>query len=307
MYTFQTKAEVTQISLTGARLIVILSALMVAPRDLAELNSIISECGLVDKNYSTDTIRIALSTLKEFGCKIDRPCKSNNFKYRLSFHPFSLTITDEEINALKTLYSNMTRNGDYKVAVQYNELFNILIANTFDEEAAAKLRSITSFYKINSDVYEKILAEDGKHNLLTILYSSPLKQLSTKKFVFGKIFLKSNKLYVDGYDVNLEKQVCYNLSRIKEVVQIEKRDSDYKPITCKIKYLLKNSDYHVISSEAKVEKNQDGSIIVEEVFSNKFFAIQQILSLGADCTVLEPSEIREEVIKTLLELRKNYA
>ena len=306
MYTFQTKAEVTQISLTGARLIVILSALMVAPRDLSELNNVLTECGLVDKYYSADTIRIAISTLKAFGCKIDRPCKSTKFKYRLSYHPFSLSITDEEVNALKTLYSGMTRNGDYKVAIQYNELFNILIENTFDEEAAGKLRNITAFYKINPNVYEKILSEDGKHNILTILYSTPLKQTSTKQFVFGKIFLKSNKLYVEGYDVNINKPVCYNLSRIKEVIKIEKGDSDYKPQTCKVKYLLRNSDYHVISSEAVTEKMEDGVLKVEEVFSNKFFAVQHILSLGADCTILEPADVREDVIGKLLELSKIY-
>ncbi len=306
MYTFQTKAEVTQISLTGARLIVILSALMVAPRDLAELNSIISECGLVDKNYSADTIRIALSTLKAFGCKIARPCKTTNFKYKLLYHPFSLSITDEEINALKTLYSNMTRNGDYKVAIQYNELFNTLIENTFDCEVADKLRSITSFYKIDSDVYEKILAEDGKHNILTIMYASPLKQLSTKKFIFGRLFLKSNKLYVEGYDVNINKQVCYNLARIKEVVNTEKGDYDYKPQTCRITYQLRNTEYHVISPQAAVKKNNDGSITVEEVFSNKFFAIQHILSLGSDCTIIAPADVREEVINKLLELSKIY-
>ena len=55
------------------------------------LNNVLTECGLVDKYYSADTIRIAISTLKAFGCKIDRPCKSTKFKYRLSYHPFSLS------------------------------------------------------------------------------------------------------------------------------------------------------------------------------------------------------------------------
>lgn len=307
MYTFQTKAEVTQISLTGARLIVILGALMTAPRDLQDLNALISECGLVDKNYSNDTIRIALSTLKAAGCEISRPCKSNNYKYQLLSHPFALKITDEEIAALKTLYANMTRGSDYRIAVKFNELFNTLAEHTFDERLSGELLGITSFCKIEQDVYKKILAQDGKNNIITIVYATPAKKLGTKKFMFGRIFLKSNKLYVEGIDTETNNTVCYNMTRIRQVVKIEQGVSDYKPVVYNVKYLLKNIDNHVLPSEAKAGKSNNNQTEVEIEFTSKFFAVQHILSLGEDCTVIEPAEIREEVISKLMELRKVYA
>ena len=307
MYTFQTKAEVTQISLTGARLIVILGALMVAPRDLQDLNNIISECGLVDKNYSNDTIRIALSTLKAAGCNITRPCKATMYKYKLISHPFALSITDEEIASLKTLYANMTRGSDYKIAVKFNELFNVLADYTFNDETAGKLRSITSFYRISIDVYERLLAEDGKNNVLTIIYANPAKRLSEKKFIFGRIFLKSNKLYVEGCDLENKRTVCYNMSRIRKVVKSEKGEYEYKPEIYQVRYKLKNIDYHTLLPEANVEKKDKDEAIINIEFTNKFFAIQHILSLGADCTILEPAEIKNEVISKLMELKKLYA
>ena len=307
MYTFQTKAEVTQISLTGARLIVILGALMTAPRDLQDLNSLISECGLVDKNYSNDTIRIALSTLKAAGCDISRPCKATNFKYKLLSHPFTLNITDEEINALKTLYANMTRGADYKLAVKFEELFNTLSGHVFNEKTSAELRSITSFCKIDKDVYDRILAEDGKNNILTITYATPVKKLGTKKFIFGRIFLKSNKLYVEGIDTEKKNTVCYNMTRIREIINIEQGHNEYKPEVYKLKYLLKNPDNHTLPQEAKVHKGQKNQAEVEIEFTSKFFAVQHILSLGADCTILEPEDIKNEVISKLMELRKVYA
>ena len=307
MYTFQTKAEVTQISLTGARLIVILGALMVAPRDLNDLNTLISECGLVDKNYSNDTIRIALSTLKAAGCVISRPCKATGFKYKLISHPFALSISEEEIAALKSLYANMTRGSDYKIAVKFNELFNTLAEHTFNRETAGELRNITSFHKIEPAVYEAILKEEGKNNILSIIYANPAKKLSEKKFVFGRIFLKSNKLYVEGYDLETKKTVCYNLSRIREVISSLPCDAEYKPEVYKVKYLLKNYDHHPIDDDVRVEKVEHNVVTVEMEFTNKFFAVQHILSLGADCTVLEPQNIRDEVIAKLMELRKIYA
>ncbi len=307
MYTFQTKAEVTQISLTGARLIVILGALMVAPRDLEEMNALINECGLVDKNYSNDTIRIAISTLKAAGCTISRPCKATGFKYKLLSHPFALVISDEEIAALKMLYANMTRGSDYKIAVKFNELFNILAEHTFDTKVAAELRGITSFCKIDPEVYDKILAEDGKNNILTISYANPAKKLSDKTFVFGRIFLKSNKLYVEGYDPETKKTVCYNMSRIRGVISSKPGEIEYKPEIYKVKYLLKNFDHHSVSSDVHVEKVEHNTATIDVEFTNKFFAVQHILSLGSDCTILEPEDIRNEVIAKLMELRKIYA
>ncbi len=307
MYTFQTKAEVTQISLTGARLIVILGALMIAPRDLQELNTLISECGLVDKNYSSDTIRIALSTLKAAGCNISRPSKTSGFKYKLISHPFALKITGDEINALKTLYANMTRGSDYKVAVKFNELFEVLAEHTFNDETAGELRNITGFYKIEPDVYDKLLARDGKNDIFTIAYATPTKKISTKKFVLGRIFLKSNKLYVEGFDTETKKNVCYNMSRIREIIKFEAGNIEYKPEVYKIKYSLKNYDNYTLGNDVKVEKVENNLGIVEVEFTNKFFAIQHILSLGSDCTVLAPDDIKNEVIAKLMELRKIYA
>ena len=53
-------------------------------------------------------------------------------------------------------------------------------------------------------------------------------------------------------------------------------------------------------------ESAEGGWIVEGRYYNEFFAVQRILSFGASCTVLEPSELREEVIRKLKSMRNVY-
>ena len=306
MFSFPKKAEVTQISLTGARLIVILGALMDAPRNLEELNALIADCGLIDKNYSDDTLRITISTLRELGCEIARPCKSNNNKYELVYHPFSLQISDAEIQALKTIYSNLTKDS-YKRALAFDTLINKLATQVCNNDTANKLFGITSFKKINSEVLETIKLQDGKHNTLTISYYSPTNKLGQYTFVFGKIFLKNNKLYIEGTDTVNNKNYVFNLTRVKKIENIIESETKYIPTTCKVKYRLRNASSHELPIKQNIESiNENEAIIVGE-FANSFFATQQMLSYGLDCTVIEPLEIKDKVINQLMEMKNIYA
>lgn len=307
MYTFQQKAEVTQISLTGARLIVILGALMLEPKSIDELNALVTECGLVDKNYSKDTIRIALSTLKAIGCEISRPCKSSDFKYKLLSHPFSLKISELEIQSLKTLYNNIVKGDNLKKALDFKSFLDTLAKHTCNDDIYAILNSFTAFKKVEKSVYETLIAQDGKHNTLEITYSNPSNNKPSKKtFIYGSMFLKTNKLYVEGIDVSSNKNVVLNASRIVSIDSVTESRVPYKTETFKIKYTLTNPELHTLDESQKVLKTKKNEILVETEFKNGFFALQHVLSLGQDCTVVEPESLKEDVIKKLTELRRIY-
>jgi len=307
MYTFQQKAEVTQISLTGARLIVILGALMLEPRSIDELNALVTDCGLVDKNYSKDTIRIALSTLKAIGCEITRPCKSSEFKYKLLSHPFALKISDLEIQALKTLYNNIVNGSDLKKALNFKSFLDKLAKHICNDSVHATLNNFTAFKKVEQPVYEALIAQDGKHNTLEITYSNPSNNKPSKKtFIFGSMFLKTNKLYVEGIDVNSNKNIVFNASRIVSVDSVTESRSPYQNKAFKVKYKLTNPELHTLDESQKVLKAKKGEILVETEFKNNFFALQHVLSLGPDCTVVEPESLKDDVVKKLTELRRIY-
>jgi len=47
-------------------------------------------------SLSTDTLRLYLSALDDYGCKIERPSAQNNYGYTLQHHPFAMTFSSEE-------------------------------------------------------------------------------------------------------------------------------------------------------------------------------------------------------------------
>lgn len=309
MYLFPNKAEVTQISLTGARLIVILGALMIAPRDAAEMNALVSDCGLVDKNYSTDTIRIALSTLKALGCNISRPCKANNHKYQLLSHPFVLDFTEDEVNALKTVYQNLSKQDSYKTAVVFDSLIRKLNSRICNSDTVNRLLQITSFNKLLPGLLEVLVAQERQHNILKITYKSPAKnnRMVPHTIVFGKLYLRSNKLYVDGIDTETGKQLTFLASRIKSLEVIKNDKENFESQNCKIVYKLKNSSRVKLPKGHKIhDVSNDDVATIEAEFSSEFFAIQHILSLGADAILMEPLHVREALINKLKEVKKIY-
>ena len=292
MYIFPNKAEVTQISLTGARLIVLLGALISGPRDLTEMNNLLTECGLLDKNYSSDTIRIALSTLKALGCEMSRPCKSNGFKYKLLTYPFSLKIEDGEILSLKTIYSNLTKDASYRKALAFHKLFNTLSKHITDEKVVEKLYDITGFKIYKKEIFETVLNQLGKHKVNTI--------------IFGDLFLKNNKLYIQGTDVEMNKPITLNLLRVEKINSVTETKQPFVSEACNVTYVLRNKEYHKLPDGHSIKDLKKDSVTIEAEFTNPFFAVQYLLSLGADCTVIEPLEIRNEIIDKLTELRKVY-
>lgn len=308
MYIFPSKAEVTQISLTGARLIVILGALMVAPRDLDDLNKLVSDCGLVDKNYSSDTIRLALSTLKALGCEISRPCKLTDSKYVLLSHPFMLDFSPEEINSLRTVYSNLTKQDGYKTAVTFHKLILKLNERIYNQDTVNRLLGITGFANIEQSLFDKILDQIDAHNTIAISYKSPKGKITNHNIVFDKLYFRNNKLYMTGLDIDIDKHITLLVNRIASLDVVKVSDENIKSEAYEIIYELKNADKFKLPSGHKVVKiGKNGVAIVKGVCANDFFAMQHILSLGASATLLEPSDLREKIVNKLKEMRNIYA
>ena len=279
---------------------------MLAPRNLDELNDIILDCGLLDKNYSKDTLRIVLSTLKAAGCQISRPSKSNNNKYVLYSHPFKLEISNPEITALKTVFTNIMGDGDCKKVIQFDLFIKKLCSQIDNEQTVAKLLAISPFKRVKDDVYKIVLEQIDKHNIFKISYLSPSKKTSVHELIFSKVFIKSNKAYLEGQDVKTSKVCIFNLDRVKAIYDIREGDKIFVPSVYSVKYKLKNISKHIIQTNQQVVESTDDGVIILGEFSNKFFAIQHCLALGEDCTVLEPKECREEIIKKLMELENVY-
>ena len=107
MFKFDEQCNPRQISLTGVRAIVLLAFLNTKPCTFEEIKEFFISSNIVDREYSIDTIRIDLNTLKYIGCEISKATKRTNNKYVLLSHPFQLTFNEDEIATLAKIYKNL--------------------------------------------------------------------------------------------------------------------------------------------------------------------------------------------------------
>ena len=83
-------------------------------------------------------------------------------------------------------------------------------------------------------------------------------------------------------------------------------NTDIPSTEIEVIFKLKDFDIEDLTeSEAILETNEKESLI-KGVYYNNFLAIQRILSFGPKCTILEPMEIKEQVVAKLKEMREVY-
>ena len=104
--------ENKQVSMTGARAFILLLALKEKPRSFEEIRQLLRDCGVADKQYSIDTIRIDINTLKAIGCDISKATKNTNNQYRLLDQPFKFSLSSDEVSTLKSIYRKYVSKTD---------------------------------------------------------------------------------------------------------------------------------------------------------------------------------------------------
>lgn len=123
MFKLDETTELNQISLTGARGIVLVGLLIAQPRLLEEIRKAFIELKIMEDENSDDILRIDLNTLKIMGCEISRASARTGYKYVLGKHPFSFKIQEEEFNILKKAYNNAKNRTDILGLLEYDDLF----------------------------------------------------------------------------------------------------------------------------------------------------------------------------------------
>ena len=134
------------------------------PRSFEEIRERLVECGVANKYYSIDTIRIDLNTLKSIGCDIKKATKTNNYKYELVSHPFMIKISTRELSTLKKVYKKIAKIASPQLLLDYHymlqKLSRIVEGENFKEQVDFNLPDI-DIYR-NLFVIEKVSATPKK-------------------------------------------------------------------------------------------------------------------------------------------------
>lgn len=303
------KSEILQISLTGARALVIIGLLIQQPHSLDEIRQKFIEFNLMDDNQSNDILRIDLNTLRAMGLEISRSTKKTNFKYVLKKHFFTLKITHEEIVILKKAYKHIKQNANIEMLMQYDTFFKKLAEYVSDDQIKEELYGISALRHFNDLSLIKELYIDCKYSkTVKLIYKSAIsKEPKEKEVIAQNLKFKNDKIYLYGYELNSKESVTLNIKYILKIISRNFKKSENVNIeSVNLKFKLKNLGVAGLEECEKIVQQQDDGYIIQGEYHNEFIAIQRILSFGSDCTILEPESIKIKVIEKLKKIKEIY-
>lgn len=299
--------ENKQISLTGARALVMLIILRESPKTFEEISDYMVKCGVMEKGYSIDTVRIDVNTLKAIGCDISKATKRTNHKYILKSHPFRLFTNNAEIGALKKVYDKMLKTMSADRIVIFHDLLNKIASMVDDDNLSEQIRGISILKHENTAVLKDLIEKCKKHNRVVLEYQPPYSaDYKNYDITIEKLGIRNQKLYVYCYNHSTEKRMFLNTDRIKSVINsMFNRDTTFSS-DVKISFELKNYKKFELEDNEIILEERGDSAIVEGKYFNKFIAIQRVLSFAGDCVVLKPDDFKESIINKLKEMRSLY-
>ena len=307
MLKFDEKTNLNKISLTGVRSIALIGLLCVAPRSMEEIRKAFIEMKIMDDSHSDDILRIDLNTIKAMGCEISRSSAKTNFKYILTKHPFMLNLTKEDVKYIKRGINKIKDSLDVDVLIDYHILIKKLSEYISDEEVKEYFLGVSPLKHYNINKVTALRNDCRDNKTLTLIYRKTQTEHETeKKIIAQRLKFQNDKLYLCGYDMGRKALVVLNAKRIKKILSSKTGQYGEIPKPMKIKFFIKNYLTNSFSNEETVLEEKDNGYIVEGEYFNEFFGIQRILSFGADCTVLEPCELKDKIISKLRGMKQLY-
>ena len=306
MFKFDEQCNPRQISLTGVRAIVILAMLSIKPCTFEELKDFLIQSNIVSREYSIDTIRIDLNTLKYIGCEISKATKRTNNSYILLSNPFQLSVSEEEAQILSKIYKGIYKNLSIDRLLEYDDLFEKISNMISDRNIKEYLRGISILKGLDKDLIKELLVDSRKHTRLTISYLAGNTKESKYDITVEKLGFRSDKLYIYCYNHSIGKRTFLNFSRLKKVLVRQLRSDDIDANDTVIKFSLKNyKDYSLEDSEEIVSTSSD-TATVRGAYYTDFIALQRMLSFGPDCVILSPEGMKETLVEKLRSMREQY-
>lgn len=300
------KDEVKQISSTGARALLVLVALLVGPKSFKEIKEFLVDCGFTNQQYSIDTARMDLNTLKAIGCEVGKALKTNDYKYSLISHPFKVKILPAEVFFLREAYKNICKECSPQTLLEYHKLFNKLADVASSEEIREELLGISLLKGMDLNIIKDLVSDEKHHNKIQIVYLTTKGKEVVYDITLERLGLRSNKLYAFCFNHTLGKRTFLRVSKIRKILCKFFDKSSAFGLDTHVKFKLTRSYLYPLEPNESVIDAKDDTLVVEGRYYNDFIAMQRMLSFGEDCVVVEPIEMRERIIEKLLEMKELY-
>lgn len=296
------------ISITGFRTLLLFMSLLEKPRDINELVEIVKNHNITKKSVSKDTIRITLNTLKDIGCKIERPLKSSNYKYSISEHPFILQLSQNDVNSLLLVRERLANELSWKKVLSLNSFYEKLFSLTKNKDDIEIERNSRPLNEINKEILSEISNSKLIGKKVNLKYMSPEFGIEDIYIIPQKLTYENSRLYLWCYSYKYERTSILNVERIKKINTVSTAKIEVNTNSYEVQYIVFGSsakEFNPENNEKIIEKTND-FIKVKAKVSNEFWFIQRLLLFGSEFKIISPYFFKEKLINKIKLIQKGY-
>lgn len=304
------------ISKTGYRALFLLMKLLESPKTRDEILECFKEDFIIKNTLSKDSVTNTINALRKSGCVISRPTQRTSNKYVLKSHPFVVTLSKENIDALQALRESIVTLDDWELLRKLNNLYMKFALLAPDDESRSLLIFSHPLANISNKILNELIicAQIKRH--INVCYKSPENGEEDLDFSPEYITFENRKLYVWGY---CKKYNNFAYLRIDGILRINMMDflgkdpevQEFRKPEIVVEYKLKGLSalMYIEHEEEDIsefnEKNEYPITITANV-SNKFNFFQRILSHGTDCKIVSPEATKQEFLTILKNIKSGY-
>lgn len=296
------------ISTTGYRTLIILKTLLERSCTINELIEILQSNPIVNKAISKDTIRVAINTLKSAGCEIERPTKTNNFKYKLLKHPFTFNLSDKELELFLSLREKYSNEISWQEVLLINDLYDEFAALTCNEKIIEKVHDSRPLAEINKQLLLEFADSKLQSKKVQITYVSPEYGEEDIDIIPQKIVYENGKLYLQCYSFKYKQNSLLSFERILRINVVNIKETYTQDEIYEVTYEITGDSINTF----ELKENERPLFLSPEVIKvvatvdNEFLFIQRILLFGCNVKIISPDFFRKKLINKLKLIQKGY-
>lgn len=292
----------------------VLETLKILTKGASSIQDIINHFEKIDPNnriYTNEVILKYINTLKVFGFKFIK----NKDKYVILNYPLQISFKENELKTICLIDKIVETFPEETIKKEVNNFLQNL-EKSFDDKTRFIANKIIKpdciLFDVNFKKYAKIIKTYEKYCLdkqkIKIIYKqSDLKQISiiAEPIEFK---YKENEVYFRIYNPFEGSLADILLRDIIEVTQLPVKSNStsiLSTVTFRIKDRLAQN-YKLHEGEKILQIEQDGSKIVVNQREDKKFLLKRLMRYGANCELISPKNLRQEMTDLIKETLKNY-
>ena len=293
-------------SLTGYRTLILFDALLESPKSLDEINECFFNNQYIKEKFSRDTLRLYINSLRKIGCDITKASKSTKNKYILQSHPFTLDITRSQLTAISKIYKNIYTKISLSEIIACENLFKKVSKIIGNPKVISYLQNLSVLKNIDMNLLKTLMAYVRRKNEINFIYASPNSGDIEVCMKTDKLAFKSKKLYLCGYS-SLHRDYAYlRVDRIKKILSVSLKNEEKETEVFKVIFTFTDKHGYIPLEDETILSKSGDEYTIEKSAKSKFRLIQDMLFRINECEILEPAEIKAEILQKLKEMEGLY-